>query len=365
MYQLLRDTLPWLFAFYVLDGLVRVEAGQLVLARVWRTYRARRGGVQLVAPWPTSEAMRTYDPPVIVTTQGFHVVRASAAFPIPRAEDMSFHAFESGARATRDGRSVVYGKRVVLKAPSEGAAASVVRLLAAAGEAAPDRRLEACERWLKATGDPNKLRTHAEGWRTGARARRFVAALLFAAMFVVVPALLLHDPETVGAGLELAVLAILALHVIAVVLTRRGLRRADHLAPRSALASILLFPPNAAHAPLVITRDLFAGFHPMAVAAELLPADDFYELARRERHRLDVVLAAAGGGDTADYWRLRLESLDRIAAAAKADVKRLATAPPRTDEQAAAYCPLCFTEYRPGFDACADCGTALRAFSTP
>jgi hypothetical protein len=160
-----------------------------------------------------------------------------------------------------------------------------------------------------------------------------------------------------------AALATLVLHVVAVVLTRRGLRRVEHIAPTSALASIALFPPNAMHAPLVITKDLYAGFDPLAVAAVLLPADAFHDLARRERHRLEVALAGAQGGDTAGYWRARLDALDRVAADAEVDVKGLAAPPARLDEDAVAYCPVCFAEYRPGFDACADCGAALRAFS--
>jgi hypothetical protein len=363
LYLLLRDTLPYLFAFYLIDGLLLAEAGQLVFVRAWRTWRARRGGPQLAAPWPFSEAVRAYDPPLLVTPAGVHVARRGSWHPVPSTEDLTFHAFENGAVARRDGRKVLYGRKAILKAPSEAAAAHVVALLSALAGTEPDRRMTALERWLKASGDLGKIRECRDRGAQGARPRRVVASLLFASLFVAVPALLLLGPEAAGSRLEVAVLATLTLHVVAVVLTRRGLRRTEHAAPTSALASIALFPPNAMHASFVITKDLYAAFDPMAVAAVLLPADAFYDLARRERHRLEVALAGAQGGDTAGYWRVRLDALDRIASAAKADVKGLAAPPPRADEDAVAYCPLCFAEYRPGFDACADCGAALRGFS--
>jgi hypothetical protein len=116
------------------------------------------------------------------------------------------------------------------------------------------------------------------------------------------------------------------------------------------------------HAPLLVTRDLLAGFDSLAAAAALLPSAAFESAARRERHRLEAALEAARGTDLEDAWTARVEAVDAIAKGAAADVARVRAAPPRSDADAAAYCPLCFCEYRSGFSGCSDCGVPLRSF---
>jgi len=123
-----------------------------------------------------------------------------------------------------------------------------------------------------------------------------------------------------------------------------------------------VFPPDAMHAVLLLGKDLYAEFHPLAVAAVFLDTADFEEAARRERHRLEVAREAAGDGALAAFWSVHLSVLDAVVSAAKADAARVRAAPARLSADSAGYCPLCFVEYRAGFPTCSDCDTALRAF---
>jgi hypothetical protein len=359
LYQLLVDALPYLFAFYLLDGLVLLDAHERLFVRTWGSWRLRRGtGVRLAGPWPFSAAVRVYEAPVLVTAAGFYVVRAGAS-ALPGRDEMDFHPFEAGASARREGRSVRYRARAVLRAPTEAAAENVVRLLSEMS-AAPDRAA-AFRRFLRSAGDVEAARKRVTLYSANARLQVVLATLLFVTTFVALPALLLPGPDATRPLLVAALLA-LFLHVAVVFATRRTLRVCSVIPPGAALATMAAFPPEAMHAPLLVTKDLLAGADPLAAAAVLLPPAAFEHVARRERHRFETALDAARGTDLEEAWRARVEAVDSIARAAGFDVERVRAAPPRSDAAAAAYCPLCFCEYRGGFSGCSDCGAALRTF---
>jgi hypothetical protein len=361
LYQLLVDVLPWLLGFYVLDGLVRVDTGQLVLIRLgWGAYRARRGGMMLAGLWPTSRALRTYDPPLLVTPKGIRVRRSLA--PLVRQEDTEFEASFGEGGIERDGAKVLWGGRVLLKTPSETAAEGVARMLRTLAETDEAGRLPALRRLLLASADLDRLRERKSIHEASLKRPSGLATALFVLTFGLVPALLLAGPDTAGALLLSATLAVVVVHVATALSTRKALRLCENLSASSIFASITLFPPDAMHAPLALGKDLYADFHPLAVAAVFLAAADFETLARRERHRVEVGLEAARGTDVEGAWKLKLELVDAIARAAKVDVARVRSAPERTDSFAATYCPLCFTEYRAGFETCSDCDTPVRAF---
>jgi hypothetical protein len=183
-------------------------------------------------------------------------------------------------------------------------------------------------------------------------------------MFLVIPALL--GLGEAAEGLVRAALVVLAAtHVALVVAAYRALRRFGSPSATSALQAMALFPPDAMHAPLTLSRDLYADALPLAAAAALLETRAFEDLARRERHRREAALEAARGTDREAFCRVELEIADGIVVEAGADLARVKAAPALSDATAAAYCPLCFTEYRAGFATCSDCGAPLRSASAP
>jgi hypothetical protein len=221
----------------------------------------------------------------------------------------------------------------------------------------------AFRRSLAAGADRERLKARHERHRASTRRLPWLASALFAALFVVTPALLPLGEEATP-FLVATVAVVLVLHVAVVLQARRALRECE--APGSSvLMALALFPPGAMHAPLAVAKDLYADFRPLAIAASRLDAAAFEDLARRERHRVELGLAGARGTDREEHWQACLEALDEIVASAGANATAVRSPPPRTDEGTAAYCPLCFTEYRAGFEDCADCGVPLRRFDAP
>jgi hypothetical protein len=113
----------------------------------------------------------------------------------------------------------------------------------------------------------------------------------------------------------------------------------------SALSGLVFFPPAAAHASCVLGRYLYAGLHPLAVAAVVLDGERFRQLARRYHYEGRL---RQGEDDSAALRPLNV-SLE--------DVLRH---PRSSDPTAAGYCPLCAAEYRAGYSRCSDCGEPLQ-----
>jgi hypothetical protein len=357
--QFLQDALPFLFLFYVLGSLVLPGPGHWALVRPGAgVFRARRTP-SFAGLSPLAEAPRVDDPPLFMAPQGFYFLRdASTARAVPEPDDLEFREWGRG-RPRRERMQVLWGDRVVFKASSERGAERVLGTLRALAAEKPEARLTTWRRFLRQAADVEALRARRSEHRRAARLLGALAAVLFADTFVVIPVLL-----GMGEGadrLVLGALALLALtHVALVVFAYRALKRFGSPAAVSALQTMALFPPDAMHAPLTLSRDLYADALPLAAAAALLPPPAFEDLARRERHRREVALEAARGTDREAFLAVELEVLDDVAARAGADLARVKAAPALVDASAAAYCPLCFAEYRAGFASCSDCRAPLR-----
>jgi hypothetical protein len=140
------------------------------------------------------------------------------------------------------------------------------------------------------------------------------------------------------------------LHLVLLLLLSRA-QRAVHPGEGSfeLLFAAALYPPLLLRSAGELVREALCGFHPAAVAAEVLPRDEALDLLRGELARPlpDDERAAV----VAVVHRLGC-SLDELFAA-----------PERSDPLARAYCPACRTEYRRGEGACVDCGAPLEGFA--
>ena len=129
------------------------------------------------------------------------------------------------------------------------------------------------------------------------------------------------------------------------------------------MLSITLSPVAAVHAIGYLTKDLFTLFDPAALAAYLLPIEKFEDHMRREIYRIHRACGEKDDFGWDEFWQIRLASmrglLDRL------DLKEedITAQPEKTEDSADRYCPVCRTEYRPGFRFCSDCRVLLTAYA--
>ena len=213
-------------------------------------------------------------------------------------------------------------------------------------------------RTIDASLDEAAIRARLEAHRTESQGLRWLANLLFVHLFVfapvaawsrgmvaIWPALLFPSLMLVGAlGFEF----------------RRAHSRLfpdDSFERRSRLSMILLSPLAAVRAGDALSRDLLAGFHPLAVGAVLGPRDAVADDARRTLH--DLAAREGAEGATGPASRLR-RSLERMLTRAGWPPAVLAR-PPEPAPGGRSFCPRCHEQYRLDAGECADCpGVALR-----
>ena len=361
MVALVEDVLPWLVAFFLLDAVVQLRRGQVVFARTGlERYRLLGPGLHLAGALPFGAALIAYELPFLPTREGLWVFDPDArhAPPVILADAVSFIPWASLGTVQGEGMAVKGGSRVLFRARSPRAARALSAELAALASETEGAREAGIKRWLEARCDVEAA--HAQ-WK---RVRRpaFVAAAFGTVeslvLFGAVPALAFLPGADVLGWERMAVLLGLshlgALCGAAWALARSGASAAD---VTSALSTLLFFPPYAARAGLHALRDALSGFEPLAVGAVVLPRADFLRLARRELVRTEESLEATRRLGLAPFWDARREALKRLLVAAGTS-EREVLAPPHAHE-AAAWCPLCATEYRAGFARCSDCGVAL------
>src|SRR5262245_61831710 len=73
MHALIEDVLPFLVAFYLLDGLAVVRRCEWLLAAPWSRFWAARKGFYLAGLSPFAELVSAVDPPVRMGTRSLHV----------------------------------------------------------------------------------------------------------------------------------------------------------------------------------------------------------------------------------------------------------------------------------------------------
>jgi hypothetical protein len=332
--------------FLLWECLVRAPDGALLLAAPIARVRAVPGaGWRMRSPLPSAPGLLALRLPFALEDGGVRGAGGALA------------DFSALASAQAVSRRVLVSRKTFARLASPGAARQVAELLRALAACAPDAR---AARVAGVVRDSLALSRAREALESAERAARWLAPLcdVYAVVALgVVPVFLWLDYEDRVLRAVLPLLGIV--HAACIALVFRAHRRIARTARSARFDLVLsagLFPPAMLAAPKALLAEAFAGLHPLAAAAVLLAPADFASFARRERAQLD---ARARAGDAAAA--LERAGLDAIGRELDVD---LVAPPPHADPQAASYCPRCFSDFRPGFGACADCEVATVAYPT-
>ncbi len=118
-----------------------------------------------------------------------------------------------------------------------------------------------------------------------------------------------------------------------------------------------LFPPAAVRALDVLLARAMSGFHPLAVAAAVLPAAAFAGFARRVLADLEQPLPLPGALEAAAVWHREAlrEEVRRFLKKRGLNPESLLAPPAATDPGCTQYCPRCQTLYTELARTCPDC----------
>jgi hypothetical protein len=358
MHELIEDVLPFLVAFYVLDGLAVARAHEWLLLAPWGRFRAARTGIHLVGLSPFAEVASAFDGPIRFGRKALHVETGTSTPGGP--PDLQPVPLD-GLRVEASERDLKVGG-LSLTLPSPAAARHLAAVIRDLRDRPPHERGARLRTLVDEAIDLKELRALRATQQQFQQVLQWLGLGLWLATFVLLPAGVLWKWQH-GPGLAAALLTVGAFHVAILVVAWRTLRTLGYRrgSAFSALLSLVFFPPAAAHASVVLFRDLYARFDPLAVAGVLLPPTEFQAVARMEVHRLRR--EAELGGDVAEWTNLREKARTRLLSELGTSLADVLRPPSRKDDEAASYCPLCGGEYRAGFAVCAECQVPLEAMA--
>jgi len=280
------------------------------------------------------------------------------------SEDFSFIAYEDMREVLADGREVRINGKVVIKGQLQNSAKNIVRLIRRVKNSKPARREEAIRTILGEATNLEELRAFKRKHEDSLFYVKLLGTTLFAHMFILLPLALYSQPHfyihlpllMVFMGVNYLLILIGTLFVL------RKFHRAEIGPEPHTILSIIFFPPSAVHLLNNLTRNMYAQFDYLTIAADLLRPHQFKHLFRRELEHVAYVKDQSADPAFEEFWTLREASLHGLLAQVGIPVREIFAVPEKQDQSAASYCPLCSTEYMSGFNKCNDCGVDLKQF---
>ena len=225
-----------------------------------------------------------------------------------------------------------------------------VALLGNLRSAARARRAEIIQDWLR-----RMMKIQAASRRilvfTGrSRWLRILANLQFFFLFLLLP-LGFYRFGTLIWWRALLILVVLSLAITLEFWTLHKMLFPSATEQRFKTAAVTTLSPVAAiRACDVIARDLLAGYHPLAVAGAILPADDFRRFAGQQFR-----LCRFGDYLDQQYQGGLQKAMEQAIRKSKLNPQELLR-PPEADSGCVMYCPRCLAQYTKNREECADCG---------
>ncbi len=366
MLQAVRDLFPFFVAFYLLDAVRYLSAAEhLLVSRLLIGTRMRRAGVRLGALLPGDREFAAASQSIPVTDEGVYVPRTAEAAGTA-AYDVGNFEFLRYAEITSvevEHHTLVINRGLRLKLPSGAHGRTLLARLVEIGRLAADERRERLEHLEGHALDLEAVRERRQDAERAVGLLTWLCWLHFCGLFFALPAVAYFGRAASWIGAVL--LSLVVVHVavlLAAALATRHIRKGGILCTWGAWWMALLFPPSAIRMPAALLRSVFHDFDHLAVAAALLPREDFLPLAARELHCARFAAGAETQEYWRDYWQRRLEGLERLLEMAGSSTREALTPPVPLDAEAASYCPLCGGEYRQLVASCDSCAIQLEAF---
>ncbi len=340
------ELLLTLLVLYALQCVVLLPRGATLFGRLDARWHTSEGpGWRMLHPWPSAAGWLATRPPLLEDDGELRTRGPTPWLGAGYAGGEGLRVVPGGGQSVKvRGRRVLIDGVPAMRGATQRQAAELGGLLGAlVGEAADAKAL--LDAWLARSFAAKEL---AEARERSAAATRWLGIfsdLGLVAFFVTAPLLAawLGGERLLVFGFPIY----LALHVVSWVLLVRAyaVMHPESEERFEVLFAAAIYPPVLVRAASELRRQSLCGFHPAAVAAEVLPRAAALDFLRTE------LLRASGESERAAV----ADVVERLGSTPEA----LFAPPERSDPYSSSYCPTCRTEYRLESGACIDCDIAL------
>ncbi|HVT58242.1 MAG TPA: hypothetical protein VHR45_07565 [Thermoanaerobaculia bacterium] len=361
---LLRDLFPFVAALYLIDCLAYADRSQQLFCS-WFDHRYSRfaGRPRLAAPLPLDRLFTVSHLPLVASGEAIFLPAArqmGGAAPY-REEQWTALPFAQIAAVASEEKEVRLGAAGRLKCASAAEAEELAAFLGGLLALDPGER----ERRIAAHGelclDLERLRARRTAFEREVAPLLAASCLLFGLVFFALPLAIYPalSPPWLAPLAASAVILLWAVTLGAAVRIARRLRAQQVARSEGALLAIGFSLPSAMRAVVHLGRGLMRGFDPLVVAAALLPRARLIPLLRSGLHGASFAASHGASAGWRRYWSERRRVLGVLLAQLDLREQDVLSPPPPRTLPAGGYCPFCDSEFLPGLETCADCGTPL------
>ena len=368
MLGILATLYPYLVLLYLIDCLIYVGRQQVYfISHSGKRFRMVKSGIHLSGLFPFSQSFAAGKPDLYPSENGIYI----------RSDDTENRGFINDLEAFRfvpygafdipssQDKNVVLNKTTVVKTPSPLFAKRLAERLAGIAKTEHNKRCELIGQFMEEDTDIERIKEIHGSFNRQFGALKILCTALFTAFFILLPIALywLPSPKLILTAL-LVHMGILYVCTVSYAYYLLGKVYGKNSGLKTkVMLSLTLSPVAAVHALGYLTKDLFTLFDPAALAAFLLPIEQFKDHMRREIYRIHSACSENDDFGWAEFWQMRLASMRGVLNRLDLKEADLTAQPEKTEDSADRYCPVCRTEYRSGFRFCSDCRVLLTAYA--
>jgi hypothetical protein len=367
MKYLLEVLFPCILVLYLIDCIAYVKNDHfLLVANFGKRFKIKRPGIRLIGIFPTAKAIVLNNIKVYFTKTAIYILEDDSFSKnlISEINHYNFVEYKDITEVRSDGKDVKINGEKLIKTQSPIIAGQLSKLIENLKSSDLSDRGKKIKGFLEKTINLEEIRLINTSHQKIFFWLEVLCILLFVICFIELP-ILLYSNLFFFFNIYISLSYITILYVLIIVLSIFAERRIYQNRRKGSfsLLSLILSPVSAINAVSTFTRDIFAEFDYLAVAAELLAQNSFKVLIGTELARISNLRDLAHNSDLEEYWQIKEECLHNLLAKVGVPLEEILAAPQKRDVSAEAYCPVCNAEYRLGFNSCGDCGVPLKAYN--
>ena len=367
MREIFSVLFPYIVILYIIDCISYVKKHDFLFVSNFRGFfKLINSGLCIKGVSPLSRIFLSRSNPVLLTSSGIYLPTSEQHCQniFYRSEDFTFIPYHDMDTFEIDGKRIRLNHANFINPASIAYAKHIGNFIQELKDSKPWERRDKIKAFLDAANDFGQIENHEKSFTIPFFYLKSLCIFLFVCIFIILP-IGVYANHSVYFNFPIFFLMVLLIYLTIIIMsyTILGKIYPEAFDQRlNTMLSLILMPVAAIHVLSYLTRDIYANFDPLAIGRVLLPRDDFQGLLRKELFYIDQAKTQHDPCGWSEFWELRQKSVMDLLAKTKIDLSELRLPPDKRDISAAAYCPLCYAEYRSGFYRCSDCSINLKPY---
>jgi hypothetical protein len=355
---------PFIILMYLVDCIALVKKHQMIFFTILGNhFWLKKSGILLLGLFPISEVIHAVKEPICFTKLGlFFLCKNVSEYKNP--SNITFISYKNINLVETQSNAITINRAIKVIYPNNNSANRIsvlIRKLILVENNLLQKEIQKINSQSTDIKEIIRIRHHNK------RQLYFLyvcETIFFILLFIIIPIYIYTElrfylnPLGLLIPLIISYLATVTLAII----KRKDIIGLDKNKARLSTILTILSPITSLHIATELTKNTLSEFEYLALAAVLLPADEFYFLIRREILLTATAKLEHDKLEWQEYWEQREQKSRTILAQKGMNVQELFSTPVKKDCNADKYCPLCLSEYKIVAKQCSTCGIPLKNY---